>query len=161
MRKRELLIAGGVLIPFAVLVVAGFHFSSLPAERGEAEGEAHAVNAAPLSPAPPPLPQGREDRRLELDAGRPLPPELRAPVTAVLPEVLQCFRDQRLRRPAEVKVFFTPTRAGGFERVRVNEQNPYLAACLEDVFAEVSWTPEGPETFSPADHTFSFDPSKD
>lgn len=170
MRKRELLIAAGVLVPFAFLVAFGFHYASpLPAERGEGQ---HAVNASPPQDLPP-LPGGGEGRGegepLALDAGTPavadaglpFPPALRAPLTAVLPEVLQCFRDQRLRHATEVKVFFTPTRDGGFERVRVNEQNPYLAACLEDVFTEVSWTPEGPETFSPADHTFSFDPSKD
>lgn len=165
MKKRDLAIAAGVLIPFAVLVALGFHYAS-PAPALPEDGR-HAVNAEPPRVLPPLPPAGEgpgEGEALDAglpDAGRALPPELRAAITAVLPEVLQCFRDQKLRRPTEVKVFFTPTRDGGFERVRVNEQNPYLAACLEDVFAEVSWTPEGPETFSPADHTFSFDPSKD
>ena len=89
------------------------------------------------------------------------PPELAAPLKAVLPEVRQCFADQHLKAMHAVRVRFTPTRDGGFTGIQVDEQNPFLAACLEDVFAEVSWHPEGPETFAPATHTFSFGPSPD
>jgi hypothetical protein len=90
-----------------------------------------------------------------------LPPELAAPLTAILPEVHQCFVDQHLKQPHEVRVHFTPTRDGGFSGVQVEEQNPYLASCLEDVFAEVRWSPSGAETWAPAMHTFSYDPSSD
>jgi hypothetical protein len=79
----------------------------------------------------------------------------------VLPEVRRCFLYQHLKERREVKVRFTPTRDGGFEHVSVDEQNPYLAACLEDVFAEIAWQPDGGQTFAPSAHTFSFDPSPD
>lgn len=156
--RRELIIAGGVLVPFALLVAAGFYFT--PGE----------------PPHPDPLPLGGEailvPRVTVVDAGAPPPavlpplpppfaPELAAPLKAVLPEVQQCFVDQKLKQAHQVRVHFTPTRDGGFEQVQVDEQNPYLGACLEDVFAEVRWHPEGPETFAPAVHTFSFDPSPD
>ena len=93
-----------------------------------------------------------------IDAGPQFPPALTAPLSAVLPEVRRCFADQHLKARHEVRVRFTPTRDGGFDEVEVTEQNPYLAACLEDVFSEVAWHPTGKETYSPAEHTFSFDP---
>ncbi|HEY1088462.1 MAG TPA: hypothetical protein VGE37_12230 [Archangium sp.] len=164
--RRQLVIVLGVLVPFALLVVAGFWFQpeevkpgeipvrptglSEPVEdRPDAGGEAQTLSPT-LSPA------GERE-----DAGVSFPPELRAPLTAVLPHVKRCFSDQDLKSPHAIRVSFTPTRDGGFSGVRVDEQNPYLAACLEDVFDEVSWHPEGPETYAPSQHTFSFDPSKD
>ena len=156
--RREFIIAAAVLVPFAVLVAAGFYFSepsSLLPRGGEGQGEGKPapvvitlIKDAGTPPAPPrPPPE--------------FPPELAAPLKAVLPEVRQCFVDQHLKAPHEVRVRFTPTRDGGFTGIQVDEQNPFLAACLEDVFAEVSWHPEGPETFAPATHTFSFGPSPD
>jgi hypothetical protein len=158
--RREFIIAAAVLLPFAVLVAAGFYFSEAsPLPRG-GEDQADA--------SPPPL-----TITLNKDAGTPppvaktapplpeFPPELAAPLKAVLPEVRRCFADQHLKAPHDVRVRFTPTRDGGFTAIQVDEQNPFLAACLEDVFAEVSWHPEGPERFLPATHTFSFGPSPD
>jgi hypothetical protein len=86
-----------------------------------------------------------------------MPPELQP----LLPEVKRCFADQHFKTRHEVKVRFTPTPDGGFSNVQIDEQNPYLAACLEDVFAELTWQPDGGQTFAPATHTFSFDPSPD
>jgi hypothetical protein len=166
--RREVLIVAGVLVPFAVLVVAGFYFaphSPLP-EQGEGQGEGKTIKLNPavadasvakgelvVSPHPDPLPARGE--------GTSFPPEVAAPLAAVTPEINRCFADQHLKARREVKVRFTPTRDGGFEKVEVDEQNPYLAACLEDVFAEIAWKPDGRQTFSPAAHTFSFDPSPD
>lgn len=155
--KREWVIVAGVLVPFAVLVAAGFSFSLEPAPP---------LPVVPVSQSPLPVgPLGEAEGRIEPVVPRPekptLPPELEAPLKAVLPEVRQCFRDQKLKAARSVKVRFTPTRDGGFEKVEVDEQNPYLAACLEDVFAEVAWRPDGRQTFEPAAHTFSFDPSPD
>jgi hypothetical protein len=86
------------------------------------------------------------------------PPELAAALQAVEPQVRTCFADQRARAPAEVSitVTFTPTRDGGFAGVAVSTswQDPYLTACVEDVFDEVGFHPSGRETFAPARHTF-------
>ena len=157
--KREWVIVGAVLVPFAVLVGAGFYFSPEPPSIVQAApvplapAVAPVLSGAPLDPHPDPLPKG--------EGIASFPPELQAPLSAILPEVQQCFRDQKLKAAREVKVRFTPTRDGGFEKVEVDDQNPYLAACLEDVFAEVAWHPDGRQTFAPAAHTFSFDPSSD
>lgn len=150
--RREVVIVLGVLVPFAVLVGAGFSFSpqlSLPG--GERKGEG-LIPAQVARRRPDPLPA---------NAGNFLPPELAAPLRAVFPEVHRCFADQHFKRGHEVRVRFTPTRDGGFDQVQVDEQNPYLASCLEDVFAEVRWQPSGAETWAPAMHTFSYDPSSD
>jgi hypothetical protein len=162
MRRRELLIAAGVLVPFAALVAVGFHFSDAPAP---APGE-HGVNAPARPPPPTVVTSALPPARVEVDAGAaagpaapPLPRALAAPITAVLPEVQRCFEDQRLRVRHDVRIHFTPTPDGGFERVRVDENNnPYLAACLEDVFSEVAFSPSGAETFTPAEYTFRFEP---
>lgn len=160
--KREVIIVTAVLVPFAALVAAGFYFSpsqstQSPLPRGgEGQGEGRTASA--------PKPEPQLPVAIAPDASpppSPFPPELEAPLTAILPEVRQCFRDQKLKTRREVKVRFTPTRYGGFEKVEIDEQNPYLQACLEDVFAEVTWHPDGRQTWEPAAHTFSFDPSLD
>lgn len=152
--KREWVIVGAVLVPFAVLVAAGFYFAPEPPP---------VVQVPPVVVPQSPLPVGEGHvKQLPPPEKEPsFPPELEAPLSAVLPEVRQCFRDQKLKSPRQVKVRFTPTRDGGFEKVEVDDQNPYLAACLEDVFAEVAWHPDGRQTFAPAAHTFSFEPSSD
>jgi hypothetical protein len=174
--RRQLLIVLGVLVPFAVLVGAAFWFQpeevkpgeipvrptglSEPVEdRPDAGKEAHALSPTLLPPTS--SPQGALTPAGERENDVAFPPEVRAPLNAVLPHVKRCFSDQDLKSPHAIRVSFTPTRDGGFSGVRVDEQNPYLAACLEDVFDEVSWHPEGPETYAPSQHTFSFDPSKD
>ena len=161
--RREFIIVAAVLVPFGVLVAAGFYFSPEP---GPVVLQA-APHPDPRSPrgASPPFPadagRGRQVPDAASEQAPGFPPELAAPLTAVLPEVKRCFADQRLKRPHEVRVRFTPTRDGGFDQVEVAEQNPYLQACLEDVFAEATWHPSGPETYTRAEHTFSFGPSPD
>ena len=154
--RRELIIAAVVLVPFALLVGVGFSFTG-----GTVIPGATVVNMAP-HPDPLPASLGEGIPVLPvIDAGPRFPPELAAPLKAILPEVRRCFADQHFKQVHEVQVRFTPTRDGGFDQVSVDEQNPYLAACLEDVLIEVTWHPEGPETFTPASHTFSFGPSPD
>ncbi len=160
--KRELLIVAGVFVPFALLVTAAFYFSPVASVAPVAPLAPVRVVAAP-APDPStgskqaPVPRGGEGA----EAVSEFPPELIAPLSAVLPEVRRCFTDQHLKAPHEVNIHFTPTRNGGFDQVQVDEQNPYLAACLEDVFAEVSWHPDGRQTWAPAAHTFRFGTSPD
>lgn len=144
--KRELLVAAGVLLPFAVLVAVGFHYSGRPPPEKDVPLEP--VVAPPVeNQRAPALPQVPE-------------PTVPAPFRAVMPEINQCFRDHlKAAHPVQVRV--TPTAAGGFEAVQVDEQNPYLEACLVDVFAEGRWTPDGTEALEPIHYTFSFDASKD
>ena len=148
--RREFVIAAGVLVPFAVLVVAGFYF--MPDRPPSFIAVQKQLAPHPDPPVPARLPV--------VDAGvvaPSLPLELEAPLTAVLPEVQRCFADQHLARAREVKVHFTPTPDGGFSEVKIDgTQDPYLSACLEDVFAEVRFHPDGRQTWQPATHTFSF-----
>lgn len=158
--RRELAIIGSVLVPFAVLVVLGLWWS---ARSLDAPPTPHVV--APTADAAPAPPRTAETPAAA-DAGRPIPPELAAPLSAVRTEVLRCFTDQRARAPGPVTVTmaFTPTRDGGFSGVTVERtswEDPYLRACLEDVFEELSFEPSGRETFAPATFTFDFDPSRD
>ena len=150
-----------VLVPFAVLVALGFYFSPseppLRAERGEGRGEGPTPAPLPVNPHPDPLPKGEGTSSVTPPSAPELPPELQP----LLPEVKRCFADQHFKTRHEVKVRYTPTRDGGFQDVQVDEQNPYLAACLEDVFAELTWQPDGGQPFAPATHTFSFGPSPD
>ena len=151
--RRELIIAAAVLVPFAVLVALGFAFSPDPAPLGIVEQH-----------QPPPEAKGQGDApaavvfAVDASVQSPLsPPELEAPLRAVLPEVQRCFADQHLARAREVKVHFTPTPDGGFSEVKIDDtQDPYFSACLEDVFAEVRFHPDGRQTWQPATHTFSF-----
>lgn len=147
--RRELLIAAGVLVPFSLLVAAGFWFSPneemkpLP-ERQEAVPVAPFVSGPVVSPI-----QVVEKERIS------------EPIQAVKAEVERCFLDRKLKAPHQVRVEFTPTPEGTFGRVVVSEQNPYLAACIEDVFAEMRWRPDGKTAYAPSNYTFSFDPSPD
>lgn len=165
--RRELLIILGVLVPFGVLVVLG-----LLLLREEPVRQSEPVVVAPpprpevvVAPVPPPAPPVA----MVVDAGPmevvvPVPRELAAPLAAVTPEVMLCFRDERahLKTPQRLEVRFTPTADGGFTGVRVpGLTNPLIAACVEDVFDEVRFAPTGAETFQPAIHTFIFDPSRD
>lgn len=158
--RRELAIILGVLVPFAVLVSVGWLWPSTPAPP--------VVQARPL-PSPLPTPLSPFDagwleevvvsgRAPAPDAGPSYLPHLAVPLRVVEPLVRTCFVDEQQRAPDQVSVTvsFTPTRDGGFSGVSVstNWQNPYLTACVEDVFAETGWVPSGAETFVPAQHTF-------
>lgn len=161
MSRRELIIVVAVVVPFLALVILAL---SVPL-RPDAP--------LPVTPTPaPPLTTNSVQAAapviapaLVLDAGGDeLPRELAAPVKAVTPEILRCFGDQRahLSGVQRLAVSFTPTSDGGFARVRVpTGGNPYLSACVEDVFEEVHFMPTGLETFRPATHTFVFDPSRE
>lgn len=169
--KKELLIAAGVLVPFAVLVALGFRYAA-PEPGPVAPGAIPVAPPALPKPSTPaaPAPVAAPRAVGELDAGRsPEPPAwpraLAAPLAAVAPEVHRCFADarERLRAPVTTKVRFTPTRDGGFAGVAIETTapDPWMKACVEDVFEEVRYAPSGAETFEPAEHTFSFDPSGD
>lgn len=160
--RREFIIVLAVLVPFAALVAAGFAYSQRPVPVG-----AIAVNAplsvVPTVPAPVPVAPLRApalEAGVVVVDGRPkdYPPELAAPLKAVERQVATCFDDEQLRAPkgVELTVAFTPTREGAFAQVTVTSswQDPYLQACVEDVFAETHWVPEGRETFAAATHTF-------
>jgi hypothetical protein len=95
---------------------------------------------------------------------QPIPKELAAPLAAITPEVMLCFQDQRAHQHdvQRLEVRFTPTADGGFAGVRVpSSANPWVSACIEDVFDEMHFAPTGVETFQPATFTFVFDPSRD
>ncbi|MBL8920420.1 MAG: hypothetical protein JNJ54_16270 [Myxococcaceae bacterium] len=162
--RRELLIIAGVLVPFFVLLAVGL---LVDRDRPDALAPAAAppttdpgAAPAPGAPATPPTAQAPAARE---PSGAPaLPRELAAPVTAVTPEVLRCFEDHRahLHAPQHLEVRFTPLPDGGFGSVQVpTHANPWVSACVEDVFDEVSFVPTGAETFQPARHTFVFDPA--
>lgn len=161
--RRELIIIFGVLVPFGVLVVLGLLFLRQEPPPPVIVAPAKPEVVAPVAPSVPPV-------AAIVDAGPTetavvsVPKELAAPLAAVTPEVMLCFRDERahLKAPQRLEVRFTPTADGGFAGVHVpGLTNPLIAACVEDVFDEVRFAPTGAETFQPAIHTFIFDPSRD
>jgi hypothetical protein len=163
MKTREVVIVLGVLGPFAVLLVFLLRGQLTPAPAREELSEpllgAPETARVATPTRPPPLIAAAPS----FDAGAvdDVPPELAAPLAAVTPEVRRCFDDQRahLRGPQRLAVRFTPTRDGGFSDLSVQTGgSPYLSACVEDVFQELTYTPTGAETFRPATHTFVFDP---
>ncbi len=163
MSRRELLLIVAVVVPFLALVILALSVPLGP--------DAPPPVTASATPPPPPTNPTQPTapvivpRAVVLDAGGDeVSPELAAPVKAVTPEILRCFADQRahLSGVQRLAVGFTPTSDGGFAGVRVpTGGNPYLSACVEDVFEEVHFTPTGLETFRPATHTFVFDPSRE
>lgn len=143
-----------VLVPFAALVVLGFWFSEpelpLPAPAGSAATPLTMPDAA-VAPLPDPLP-ARGERE----------PNVSEPIRAVTTEARRCFDDNQLT--GTIRVRFTPNRDGGYDDVTVESnptQNPYIAACLEDVFAELRFVPAPGERYEPTTHTFNFGPRKD
>lgn len=164
--RRELLIILGVLVPFGALVALGLlffrHEAPAPVEPVAAPSkppEVVVVEAPATPPVAPVIDAGGAEAELV-----EVPKELAAPLAAVTPEVMLCFRDERahLKTAQRLEVRFTPTADGGFSGVHVpGLTNPLIAACVEDVFDEVRFAPTGVETFQPAIHTFIFDPSRD
>lgn len=163
--RRELLIILGVLVPFGALVALGLlffrHEAPAPVEPVATPPKPEVVVEVPPSPAPvaPVIDAGRAEAVVV-----EVPKELAAPLAALTPEVMLCFRDERahLKSPQRLEVRFTPTADGGFSGVHVpGLTSPLIAACVEDVFDEVRFAPTGVETFQPAIHTFIFDPSRD
>ncbi len=164
MKRRELLLISAVLVPFFVLVVLALVLTQDPAASAlppvvppvpsSVTPEATAPAVAPVVVAPAPRDAGL--------ATTPVwPRALAAPLAAVTPEVMRCFDDQRahLREVQRLEVRFRPLQDGGFSEVRVaSTQNPYIAACVEDVFDELGYVPSGAEDFERATHVFEFDP---
>ena len=141
-----------MLVPFAVLVAMTLFSASdektswspspPEGERGDAEGVVE--KRSPLSPTLSPA--GGEG---EGEKGHPS-------VTVELISRVErtCLADQKRARAVEVR--FTPTRDGGFVGVEAQTQDPWLAACITDVFEETPWqpSPSGTESFAP--QIFSF-----
>ena len=165
--RRELVIILGVLVPFAVLLaLAFFFFRGAPPPPHDGPSPSQSVEAPRTDVRSPP----RAIVVSIVDAGAsppsplPIPKELTAPLAAVTPEVMLCFRDQRAHQHdvQRLEVRFTPTPDGGFASVKVaSSANPWVSACIEDVFDELRFAPTGAETFQPAAFTFVFDPSRD
>lgn len=166
--RRELAIVLGVLVPFAVLLaLAFFVFRGAPPPPLQPEPEPLPTRATPPPPArepPAAVVLVTPDAGVPAAPPQPIPKELAAPLAAVTPEVMLCFRDQRAhqRDVQRLEVRFTPTADGGFAGVKVpSSANPWVTACIEDVFDELHFAPTGAETFQPAAFTFVFDPSRD
>ena len=146
--RRDLLVALGVLVPVAILLLLSVfqspapHPDPLPTGRG-----GQRVRSAV---APPPAPPPTQDAAVEAAPAEPtsLP-------QALVANARQCLSDQK--QQASVEVHFTPTLEGRYVDVRVTTQDPYLAACLEDVFDEARWdvSPGATESFAPTRHTFT------
>lgn len=133
--RREVWIAAGVLVPFAALVAAGFYFSD---ERKRVE--------VPPAPGEIVVPAPRAAVVIEMrDAGgvavpAPVAEKLTGVVAIVTPQIRQCLLDQSPKGHSEVKVRFTPLVDGGFGDLVAETQDPYLAACVQDVFEEAAGT---------------------
>lgn len=145
------MVAAAVLVPFAVLVALAL----FPGARAEPKVEPLRIvlNAAPLPPvAQPVVDAGLKPSPFNLPPPRVEPEareDLRALVATTRPRVRRCLQDEEPRGTYELRVRFTE--AG----VRADTQNPFLAACVEDVFDEVGFHPDA--GFSPTEHTFSFE----
>jgi hypothetical protein len=141
--RRDVAIALLVIVPVAVLLVLSWREpeTALPAP---------VPPAAPLQPMPAPAQPPRQPARVEeqlgeqLDAGRSSPNGTPQLPGALVANARQCLVDQRRQQTVEVR--FTPTRDGRYVDVRATTQDPYLAACLEDVFEEARWTPSAAAT---------------
>ncbi len=158
--RREWLIVGGVLVPFAALVIAWCWGGPGGVVVGAANVTPPRVTEPPVVRAEPHGPPP------SFDAGAPepttqVPDAIAAPVKAVAREVHACFvdNDAHFHGRVEVTIAFEPTIDGGFAGVSVETglPSPELTACLEDVFAQLRFEPSGRETFAPARHTFIFD----
>ena len=136
MKKRELLIIAGVLVPFALLVIAGLYFSPdappLPAERGEGRGEGPTSMDAGTRPSPQVTKIAPHPDPLPAPQGEGIPKDLEAPLAAVRSEVKRCFADQHFKTRHEVKVRFTPTRDGAdYVQVRTDAEGRYALDLVE------------------------------
>jgi hypothetical protein len=149
--RREVWIAAGVLVPFAALVAAGFFFSS--------ESKRVEVPPAPgeiVVPAPRAAAVLIEARDAGLVAvAAPVAEKLTGVVAIVTPQIRQCLLDQSPRGHSEVKVRFTPLVDGGFGDLVAETQDPYLAACVQDVFEEAGGTNAAGERTT---HLFTSEP---
>jgi len=133
--RREVWISAGVLVPFAALVAAGFFFSN---ERKGVEVPPATGEIVVPSPRAAEVSESR-------DAGGvapppPVPEQLTGVLAIVTPQIRQCLLDQAPKGHSEVEVRFTPLLDGGFGDVVAETQDPYLAACVQDVFEEAGGT---------------------
>ncbi len=166
--RRELAIIVGVLAPFAALLALAFFVfrgaSPPPPKDGPSPSQSAEARRTNVRPSPPAIVVPVVDAGASPPSPLLIPKELAAPLAAVTPEVMLCFRDQRAhqRDVQRLEVRFTPTPDGGFAGVKVpSSANPWVSACIEDVFEELRFTPTGAETFQPAAFTFVFDPTRD
>jgi hypothetical protein len=146
--KRGLLVAALVLVPFAVLVALGFYFS----EGAETPLTRPDEQRLLLVPTVIPHPVA-EDAGVIVGDAAPIP----ALVAPLEPQVRRCFSDAHVR--GRIHVRFTPQRDGGFEGITVDQnstQNPYLAACVEDVLQGAAFQPSPGPDYERVDFTFSF-----
>lgn len=178
--RREWILVMAVLIPFAALVVAALWITrprpqdaspSAEASRRARQpeqvltrrlapaAETHAANGAGNGPGTDAGNDARTDAGSVAGEGE----ELRGgPLEAVRSEVRECFRDNGGHSPREVLVRVSfRAQKGRFGDVRIvaqSWQNPYVTACIEDVFQEMSYSAlEGPVSPSPQEATFRFD----
>ncbi len=163
-----ILVAVGLLFYFNLqtLLAASAHgpLTEVGVSRPSPAAPALDASVAPGAPALPPAPNVRgappppESRALVTDDD----PKLEAPLRAVKREVERCFADQAAHHaePGAARVRFRPMADGGFADVRVESdtwQDPYLDACLTDVFEELTYQPSGREDFATTTHTFRFE----
>ncbi|MDX2010553.1 MAG: hypothetical protein SFW67_10200 [Myxococcaceae bacterium] len=169
MRRREVLLVVGVLGPFCALVLFALWPRREPTSPDSGAPDAAAPGLRASAPLVSFVPSGLADAgtvalvRPTVPAGPPppVPRALEAPLRAVTPEVQRCFDDQRahVHDIQRLEVRFRPLPDGGFSEVRVpSTGNPYLSACIEDVFDELGFVPSGAETFEVATYQFEFDP---
>jgi hypothetical protein len=91
-----------------------------------------------------------------------VPEVLEAPLRAVAAEVAKCPLDAKANAPYTAHISFRPSPTGHYEEVEVNivPAQPFLQACLEDVFDQMQFVPSGHENFEKATWTYDFVPQK-
>lgn len=165
--RPESLILAGVLVPFALLLVAGFLLT--------ADDPARPAPPVALTPAPPPAlpppPPVRPRPALDADAGAALPaatdaavpeeeppPGLEGAFAVLRPVLTYCFTDAAHHPTStRLRVSFRARPDGRFDGYRLlarDWQDPYFEACVEDAFEEVAFTPLSSGSPIPVTHTF-------
>lgn len=180
-RRREWLLLAAVLVPFGALLATSLcadDASTTPPGPRVASPAAptHAVDTPTRPPAPhdaPPRPaatpaEARPPQHVDTPTtpahveGLDPPPGLEAAFEALQPALRQCAEDiTNAPTPVEVHVRFKATREGRFTGYRLETrswQDPYLEACLEDVFDEVSWAATGGEPTGDVERTLTLHP---
>ncbi|MFT3710857.1 MAG: hypothetical protein QM817_24800 [Archangium sp.] len=147
--RRDVWVAALVLVPFVVLI--GLTCVGRPQS---SEPEMEMARDAAVAPKTQMFTIEAKTQQ-PLDAGAEVVAGHPSLSRALISNAKQCLTDQHHQRMVEVH--FTPTRAGRFADVRVTTQDPYLEACLQDVFEEAQWTvsASATESFAPTSFTFT------
>jgi hypothetical protein len=177
--KRALLIALGVLVPFAALVALGFSMLRDPLSPAPEPVPATVPVHVPVNdpgPGPGPVPEPEPAAvPAPVPAAAAVPAPVPAPVAvepatadeprkpmleAVRPAVQQCFLDvgERMPAPQKLAVVFDTNPDGTFANVHVKKSSwpdPHLAACVIDAFEETRFEATG-TTLRRHAHTFVF-----